>query len=122
MGVQRVGCGLFADVKLPAVAFHSACDVEATLPPGVPDVDERLACARMTCRRGGEHDGKACLECPHYRGWRDGPGLAHITVRCEWSADTLARERMTPEPLIHNSPSCPIGTSCPRSSTTIPCR
>jgi len=103
MGVQRVGSGLFVDVKLPAVDFHSSCDVEATLPPGIPDIDERLVCARMTCRRGTYHDGKACLECSHYRGWRDGPGLAHITVHCEWSADTPVRERMTRDPLLIGS-------------------
>lgn len=84
------------DLGLLPVAFSTSCDVEATLPPGIPDVEERLACARLSCRHGVEERGAACLECEHYRGWRDGPGTEHVTVHCGWRSDALVAERMTP--------------------------
>ncbi len=96
MGVLRLRNGRATAIDIPAVEFSASCDVEATLPPGIPDPEERLACARLSCRSGVEQVGAECLSCDHYRGWRDGPDLPHVTVRCSWSSRARVEERMTP--------------------------
>ena len=96
MGVLRLRGGRGIELDIPPVGFSTSCDIEATLPPGIPDIEERLACARLSCRTGVEQVGIECLACDHYSGWRDGPGLAHVTVQCAWSSRARVEERMTP--------------------------
>jgi CBS domain-containing protein len=96
MGVELVGFGPSVDLHIePGGSFDGLCDTIARLPPGAPEEEERLIAARISCRRGEEHGGDECLLCPRYRGWRAGPGLSEVTIRCAWTPDTPVGDRMT---------------------------
>jgi acetoin utilization protein AcuB len=81
------------------------CVVRGEVPPGCPELEERLVCARFECRKGEPaHSGNDCLMCDHYRGWRDGPGPSHVSVTCGWSSDSPVWQRMTHAPALVTVP------------------
>jgi hypothetical protein len=98
-----VGTGEGADVVVTPITFQGKCENRGDVPHGCPEVEERFVCARFHCQTG-ERTGNDCLACEHYRGWRDGPGLAHVTVTCFWSSDAPVWQRMTRASLLVTVP------------------
>jgi acetoin utilization protein AcuB len=92
MGVRMVG----SNVVVSPIAFNGCCEVRGRVPPGCPEVEERLVCSRFRCQKGGpERTGNDCLVCSRYRGWRDGPGTSTVTVTCGWSSEAPVWQCMT---------------------------
>ncbi len=110
MGVQLVGSGETADVRMtPLGPFGGISEVRARV-PGFPEAEERLVCARLRCQKGGpEITGNDCLMCSRFRGWQDGPTPLEITIHCAWSHLAPVWARMTRLPALVT---IPLGKSC----------
>src|SRR5579864_7820831 len=109
MGVRMVGSGESADIRVEPLAFAGTMEVHALVGPGAPEPEERLACARFRCQKGGpSRSGEDCLLCARLRGWKDGPSPSEITITCGWSGDEPVSARMTRAPaLLTISPELP---------------
>jgi CBS domain-containing protein len=91
-----VGSGEAADLRVEPIGFEGRRELRAHIPAGVPVPPNKIAAVRLRCQKGGpKRAGQECLQCRHYRGWRDGPGESDITVVCGFTDCDPVTDRMT---------------------------